>query len=69
MNDNDKKILESLKYILEESEDAKLNLTPIHIDNTLCIKCGRNLGGYCLAQNTWIPYTKVCDKYYKKKDK
>ena len=62
-----KKLLESMKFYLEESEDAHENLIPIKIDKSLCIKCGRALGGYCLAKNMWIPYTKVCDKYYPKK--
>lgn len=56
-------LLESLRFYLEESEDAMTDTTPIKIDGSLCVKCSGFLAGYCVPKNMNAPYTKVCDKY------
>jgi len=58
-----KEILESLRFYLEESDDSKLDTEPIKIDGTLCIKCGNNLAGYCIDLLIDCPYVKCCPKY------
>ena len=43
-----------------------LKLSEKEIDKSLCLKCKRKLGVYCIVKNMWIPHTKICDKYWPK---
>lgn len=59
----DKELLESLRYILEDLEEFKMDANPIKVDGTLCVKCRNRLAGFCIELMIDCPYTKHCDKY------